>query len=344
MTKIKNRLDYIDILNILSSFAVVVMHCSGMAFQYEPTFSWKLSIVLQSISHFAVPVFFMITGATLLEYRKKYDTGEFFKKRFLKTGLPFIFWSVFYIFFKYYMGIIEMPTFVGGVKMILSNSVLNIFWFFYEIFGIYLAMPFLSLLAEKKNMKEIKYFVLLFFAFRACLPLFSSNVAYVTGYLIPAVTSGSIGYLFLGYIIKHEDFSKFKRFLIYCFGFLGLLIMIFGTIRLSLKNGKIDKTFFDYMSIGCMPYSAGIMLFIKHLNYNRLYKVIPQKVIVAISSTCFSVYILHMAFIMIRNNIECIMEQNEVLLMTLTPIIVYTICVLISLIVKKIPILKHLMP
>ena len=38
---------------------------------------WLIDVVYQSLCIFAVPVFFMISGANLLGYRKKYDTKTF---------------------------------------------------------------------------------------------------------------------------------------------------------------------------------------------------------------------------------------------------------------------------
>lgn len=49
---------------------------------------------IEALFYFAVPVFFMLTGATLINYRKRYGTGTFFKKRLLKTLVPFIIWSI----------------------------------------------------------------------------------------------------------------------------------------------------------------------------------------------------------------------------------------------------------
>ena len=65
-TNSPKRLYYIDILNILSCFAVVVLHCSGGVFYYQKTRLWFIYMFLQTVAHFAVPVFFMITGANLI--------------------------------------------------------------------------------------------------------------------------------------------------------------------------------------------------------------------------------------------------------------------------------------
>lgn len=91
------RLDYIDFMNIFACFGVVCLHCSGLVFQFSETRAWFVAMLVQTIFHFAVPVFFMISGTTLLEYRSRYSTKTFFKKRFAKTGTPFVFWSLFYL-------------------------------------------------------------------------------------------------------------------------------------------------------------------------------------------------------------------------------------------------------
>ena len=90
-TNSPKRLYYIDILNILSCFAVLVLHCSNGVFDYQKTRLWFIYMFLQTVAHFAVPVFIMITGANLLDYRKRYDTKTFFKKRAARTLIPFFF-------------------------------------------------------------------------------------------------------------------------------------------------------------------------------------------------------------------------------------------------------------
>lgn len=54
-TNSPKRLYYIDILNILSCFAVVVLHCSGGVFYYQKTRLWFIYMFLQTVAHFAVP-------------------------------------------------------------------------------------------------------------------------------------------------------------------------------------------------------------------------------------------------------------------------------------------------
>ena len=79
MDKRKNRILYFDMLNIIATLAVVWLHFSNEIHWYENTSRWTQACVVQAIGYFAVPIFFMLTGATLLDYRKKYDTKTFFK-------------------------------------------------------------------------------------------------------------------------------------------------------------------------------------------------------------------------------------------------------------------------
>lgn len=44
----------------------------------------------------------MISGAMLLEFDKKYGIKTYFSKRFHKTVIPYIFWSIVGILFQFY--------------------------------------------------------------------------------------------------------------------------------------------------------------------------------------------------------------------------------------------------
>ena len=84
------RLIYLDILNILSIFAVVAMHMNGSVHSLPLNKSWAFSLLVDTLCYFAVPIFVMISGATLMNYRQKYDTKTFFKKK-INEGISTIF-------------------------------------------------------------------------------------------------------------------------------------------------------------------------------------------------------------------------------------------------------------
>lgn len=80
----KEHYFYIDILRILACLCVIYMQCNRIADPYTDTSVYRQRMFVETIAYWAVPVFFMISGATLFDYRERYQTGAYFKKRFLK--------------------------------------------------------------------------------------------------------------------------------------------------------------------------------------------------------------------------------------------------------------------
>ena len=148
------RVVYYDLLSILASFFVVAMHCNWIVHRFDGSIAWKQSLFVDVLGYWAVPVFFMISGATLLEYQKKYNTRIFLKKRFEKTVLPFIIWSIIACIYMIYNGGIDIASFnvIKFFDMLLTTKFMGIYWFFIPLFMSYLSIPVLSYLAmtEKK--------------------------------------------------------------------------------------------------------------------------------------------------------------------------------------------------
>ena len=98
----KSRITYFDILNILACFAVLSLHHNGIVHNFNVnTLAWKQSLMFEVLFYWAVPIFFMLTGATLFGYRNKYSTQDFFKKRVFRAIVPFIIWSI--VLYRYYL-------------------------------------------------------------------------------------------------------------------------------------------------------------------------------------------------------------------------------------------------
>ena len=90
----KNHLDYIDVLNVLASFAVVMLHTN--CFWDGPSIgrAWISANFIESFFYWAVPIFFMISGVTLMDYRQRMTTSEYFVHRVRKTLVPFVMWTL----------------------------------------------------------------------------------------------------------------------------------------------------------------------------------------------------------------------------------------------------------
>ena len=132
--KQNNRVLYFDILNIIAIIAVIAMHCNGIVHGNPATRAWTTSLIVECICYFAVPLFCMLSGANLMNYREKYDTKTFFKKRFLKVLVPFIFWAIVMFIWKIYI-IKTMPTIEGirnWINAIFTNKEESTYYFMYK--------------------------------------------------------------------------------------------------------------------------------------------------------------------------------------------------------------------
>ena len=93
----KNRILSYDILRILAILAVVMIHTSCQGFYTLPvnTTSFKTSLLLDSLSRFAVPIFVMISGALMLDETKDLSSKKIFKKT-LTLFIALCVWSFVY--------------------------------------------------------------------------------------------------------------------------------------------------------------------------------------------------------------------------------------------------------
>ena len=127
----KEKTNYLSLLSVISALAVVILHTNGCFWKYSSERYWFTANIIESVMYFAVPVFFMISGATLIEYRKRYSTKEFFQKRIRKTLIPFLCFSIIGLFYQLYMGYIQVSdlnfwTVIDGILNVKYNET---YWF-----------------------------------------------------------------------------------------------------------------------------------------------------------------------------------------------------------------------
>ena len=108
-----------DLLRSLSMFFVVVVHTAPLFPSVVDGFN--LGAAIGRLAIICDPVFFMLSGATLMEYRRRYDTATFLKKRVARTVVPFVAWSLIILVWKVVTGQLEPPV---GPRSLISYLVL----------------------------------------------------------------------------------------------------------------------------------------------------------------------------------------------------------------------------
>lgn len=335
--------NYISILNVLACIGVVILHTFETGYTSDANFVFE--VLIRAIAYCAVPVFFMITGATLIDYRERYDTKTFFKKRLLKVIIPLIIWSIIYFIINFFKGKFSINDlsfkFVFEYFFLVKTN--PIFWFFVVIIGIYLAIPVISLIPQETRRKAFLYIIIITFVFNQFLPdlLYHLNLNYNYDLKFPLTYSGWISFIFIGYYIDKYEIVKKHRVIIYVLGIIGFLIMVVPTIFISYHKNESCSWFDEYYDAPCVLYSASVFLFFKSkINNNQIVtKIMPFFNFVA--PTTLGIYVLHIA---IRDFLRYFYTYSYFGMNLVLTLSILTICFIVVKIVQKIPGLRHIFP
>lgn len=335
--------NYISILNVLACIGVVILHTFETGYTSDANFVFE--VLIRAIAYCAVPVFFMITGATLIDYRERYDTKTFFKKRLLKVIIPLIIWSIIYFIINFFKGKFSINDlsfkFVFEYFFLVKTN--PIFWFFVVIIGIYLAIPVISLIPQETRRKAFLYIIIITFVFNQFLPdlLYHLNLNYNYDLKFPLTYSGWISFIFIGYYIDKYEIVKKHRVIIYVLGIIGFLTMVVPTIFISYHKNESCSWFDEYYDAPCVLYSASVFLFFKSkINNNQIVtKIMPFFNFVA--PTTLGIYVLHIA---IRDFLRYFYTYSYFGMNLVITLSILTICFIVVKIVQKIPGLRHIFP
>lgn len=283
--KIKNEYFGISILRILATFSVIMIHVSGpivVDYGNVSNFDWNIANFYDAISRYSVPIFFMISGALLLN--KDYRLMEFLKGKLIKIVLPFIIWSLFYSIINRYVLNEETFDIIKIIKDVFYGSEYHL-WFIYALIGVYLTVPIIRQWIKRASQKEILYFIIIWIITLVIgipgLDVYFPKIDFV-------YFSGFIGYFVLGYYLsKFKSIGKCTAVL---FIFLGLIITIYGTYFYTIKTSKFFGYFYEYLNLNTLLVSSGLFII---LHKKKIFNKKMKSSISILSKCSFGIYLIH---------------------------------------------------
>lgn len=312
--------NYISNLRNISTVMVIIIHTVADYIRFYNITDlnlWQISNFINSMVRFCVPIFFMISGATLLG--KDEDLIVFISKRFKRILLPFIFWVTIYFFIYLEFNLL---SFIDILKIFLENLFRGAqysyhFWFIYTLLGLYLFLPIL----RKWILNSSKYNVIYFIVIWGVTLL----INYKTQKYFPAIDlsyfSGSIGYLVLGYFIDKyvSNYNKYNLYTSMIFILIGFMSTFFLSEFYSIKNNKFENFFYDYLSPNIALYSIGIFMLFK-FKFNKVFKIGQF-----LDKNSYGIYLIH---VFILNIVEIVFKTFNIFIID-KPLyfIFYIICV-----------------
>ena len=342
----RRRVLYYDILNVAACIAVLFLHFNGLAHAYSPTPEWLQALVAECLFYWAVPVFFMLSGATLMTYRKRCSTREFLVKRARRTLVPFLAWSLLALAWK--VATAQMPAPMGPrtlVNLVMNTHIIDVYWFFIPLFAIYLAMPVLSYLGDGKHDGILWYAAGVAFLTISILPCLLKLVGIqFNGALQFPLLSGYLVYPVLGYLLSRTQLTKWQRIAIYALGIFGLVLRYVSTAVLSFRAGSVVETFWGYTNFPGVLLSVAVFVFAKQVRWERVFSTQRRaKALSTLAGGSFGVYLMHMVFFWYALLLTG-MNGGFLFWRTVMPLIAYGVCLAMTLTLKRIPVVRRIVP
>ncbi len=335
----------LELIRIFTAFFIIFHHTGTEGFilfsRYEVgSLQYWLYRPWFAFCCFDVPMFFTISGITLL--KKQEPLKVLFRKRILRSFIVLVLVSVIY----YVKDVLSFPqiSFMDIVITFFKNffcgAISGHLHFMYKYLVFLIALPFLRKIAQNISRQELHYMLIVAFAVQFFAPMFAkllsdggslqSDVSYLNIIFIT--------YPFLGYYLYYVfDFSKIKTKHI-----IGMVLCSVVLLFLSCFPHK----YFPPQESFTWVYVATVFIVIKYY-FSNIKNTFAQKIILSFGKCTFSVYLFHMLVMhsswgeTIENFlISHISPLTAILLFCLLTLIV---SVLITLVLKKIPLLDKLL-
>ena len=319
-----------DLVRAICCFTIVVLHntCNPLYQTEAGSAKWWPILAVNALTAFAVPCFYMISGAFLL--RKETSIKDAVSKRVPKVYIPLIIWSIFYILTSDEIGVGRF------VKMLVLPQTPHL-WFIYCIVGIYLLLPFLSKLYCLLNDAQKAYLI----ALLLIVPCGWHDLGSLLGYNVPslhfAVFWPDLGLFFLGAVLwnQRERLKEVSKIILFAAFFAGWGINIALTNFTSTRDGALNTSF-----ISCIGSAGNILMATAviciALSYRAELENLPNRVIsviTAIGSASMGIYFIHILLPICTSQIPYL---NKVLFVSNGPLgIILTImeCFLLCLLI-----------
>jgi surface polysaccharide O-acyltransferase-like enzyme len=336
---------YIDILKFISTILVIGIHLAAVKFYSISVtdLQWHYLNAFNSIARFSVPVFFMASGAFLLDPKRKLDIKTLFSKYVFKIVFIYIVWSLFYSI----VSIVQEGYIVINMDLIKQLIYRTIegpkhFWYLFTLGGIYLAVPILREVVKKRRL--IEYFLLISFIFVILrsvreIVVIDTLELYIQ-YLDFNFTAGNILYFILGYYLVNFDFNKNTKTILYISTLVSVIFTILMTINHSYDGGIAYEGFYGYQRPAIILTSIGVFVAFKSIFENHVFSEKTKKFFLTTSSLSLGIYIIHLFFVNIVGSYGLLDMMPIYFTLPILSILIYFVSAVLVKLLMKIKILK----
>lgn len=289
----KEHQPYLDYLRCIAIVAVIAIH-SFYPFQItsNPGTYWSM-LCLATLAQFAVPLYAMISGALLLS-QPIISLKVFYRKRFLRLGVPLLVWTSFYGLLDVWGNPgIHLPT-----KLIQTFIFGQPLYFLFALAGLYAITPYL----QKLLINLSRYQVLTLTGFCLSLTALTAGVEYwlladnnVLGRFSFNYFLYYLGYYLLGYWLHASNVSVTKAKLLAVVVGSALVTTVVTHFLVGVYGpGYKAQVLFQQFSPSVILMSAAVFTLVKELVGSRNPSILSAKLARHLSSYSLGIYFVHL--------------------------------------------------
>lgn len=143
----RENIQEFDLARVISMLAVIMIHITAPYMGRTSEFTvlgMNLAFILNQVTRFAVPLFLLLSGASLGFSRSTDSPGAFYKKRALKIGVPYLVWfSLYYAYNLVHTQPTPQVTVPSFVRALIQGQSAPHLYFIIILAQCYLFYPFL---------------------------------------------------------------------------------------------------------------------------------------------------------------------------------------------------------
>ncbi|MCW4011053.1 MAG: acyltransferase family protein [Candidatus Bathyarchaeota archaeon] len=338
----------VDLIRSVGIFLVILLHVSiqpvPVPSNISATTAWWAFDFYNSIARPCVPLFVMLSGYLLLQPSKVNEPLKvFFKKRWKRIGLPFLFWGIVYFVWTIAFDGVTL-SFDSAIQSLLQGPYIT-FWYLYMLVGLYLLTPLLRVFMAYAGDHILEFVLAIWFIGTGIVPLAGLMGLNLNGNVF--ILPGWIGYfLFGGYLPRLK--TKIRSWKLYGLMALGLAWTMIGSAYMVIDPGPQLYFFFDYLTANVIIVSVSLFILLSSISVQSLESrpSWAKRLVRLVGQNSLPIYLFHMLLLeAFQNGLFgfnlTIMTFNPVIMTPLLAVIILFLSVGFVALLKKVPYLKR---
>ncbi len=258
----RERVQQVDLAKTVAIICVVLIHVSSGPLLWErpDTARWMQSLFWGSASRFAVPLFFLCSGALLLDENRDLSVRHIWTRSIPHLLIALFFWAAAYVIAPFvYRWNFDWNAIGKGLLDVLLWRHEQHLYFLHIMLLVYAALPLTRAFLHRLDERTRPYALLFWLVTGSILPALKS-LGLFFGSGIPAqwpltMTWSAIGCTALGWFLRKRPLRAKNAILCVLAGF---AICYGGTAALSLQNGELSSQLLEGLSPGPLLMAAGV--------------------------------------------------------------------------------------